>query len=78
MGRATAKVTKEMTATPTRRVGSLSVAICVPAIMGEEDQTRLKNAAMACPVKKSLHPDVQIPVTFVFGKEVANSKDRMT
>lgn len=67
MGRATAKVTKEMITTPARRVGRLSVTINIPASLSDEDQTRLKNAAMACPVHKSLNPDVQIPVTFTFG-----------
>ncbi len=67
MGRATAKVTKEMITTPVRRIGRLNVTIKVPATLSEEDQTRLKNAAFSCPVKKSLHADVEIPVTFTFG-----------
>jgi putative redox protein len=63
----TVKVGKEMVATPARRIGTLSVHIHVPTILSVEDQQRLQNAALTCPVHKSLHPDVQTPVTFKFG-----------
>src|SRR5271169_4141763 len=53
----TVKVAKEMVTSPTRRIGRLSVEIHVPAALGEEDQQRLKAAALTCPVHKSLHPD---------------------
>ena len=39
----------------------------VPTSLSEEDQRRMKAAAMACPVHRSLHPDVKIPVTFLWG-----------
>ena len=63
----TAKVTKEMAATPTRRISQLTVTINVPTKLSKENQQKLENAAMACPVHKSLHPDVQIPVSFSWG-----------
>jgi len=59
-------VLKEMTAVPHRRIGKLTVTIEVPGPLTEEQQTRLKNAAMSCPVHQSLHPDIQIPVNFRF------------
>ena len=61
---AKAKVTKEMVAQPMRRIGKLTVELHAPKVSNEEDQRRLQASAMTCPVHKSLHPDVQIPVTF--------------
>lgn len=63
----TAAVQKEMVTAPTRRIGKLSVQITVPAKLPTEDEQRLRHAALACPVHKSLHPDVQIPVVFYWG-----------
>jgi putative redox protein len=64
---ATARVTKEMVTSPLRRIGVLTVEITVPRPTTEEQQRKLRDAAMACPVHRSLHPDVQMPVTFKFG-----------
>jgi len=36
--------------------------------LSPEQQQKLQNAALTCPVHKSLHPDVQTPVAFKFGK----------
>lgn len=65
----TAKVAKEMVSSPTRRIGKLTVEITVPTQLSEEDQRRMKHAALSCPVHKSMHPDVQMPVTFYWGPE---------
>src|SRR5262249_55059651 len=62
-----AKVQKEMTAQPTRRIGQLTVQITVPTELSDEDRRRMKAAALTCPVHRSLHPDVKIPVSFVWG-----------
>jgi putative redox protein len=64
----TAKVTKEMVAEPVRRIGRLSVDIRVPRALAEEDRRRLEHAASICPVKRSLHPDIDIPITFHWGE----------
>lgn len=66
---ATAKVAKEMVTAPVRRIGTLTVEITVPGELSDEDQRRLRAAALACPVHKSLHADVQIPVTFYWGPQ---------
>lgn len=66
---ASAKVGKEMVTAPVRRIGRLVVEISVPMKHSEEDERRLRAAALACPVHKSLHPDVQVPVTFYWGPE---------
>jgi putative redox protein len=64
MAGATASVTKEMVTQPSRRIGRLGVTITVPGTFSDDDRKRLEGAALACPVHRSLHPDVQIPVTF--------------
>lgn len=61
---ATASVVKEMAAAPTRRIGRLAVEIHVPAKLDDEQRKLLENAARTCPVHKSLHPEIDIPVTF--------------
>ena len=64
---ATARVTKEMVSTPYRRIGRLAVTVHMPHKLSAEHQQRLENAAHTCPVHKSLHPDVQMPITFTWG-----------
>ena len=39
----------------------------VPAELDTKAQSALENAAHTCPVHKSLHPDIHIPVRFLFG-----------
>ena len=64
---ATVTVEKEMTATPPRKIHRLSVRIHVPQHLSLLDREKLERAAYTCPVHRSLHPDVQIPVEFVWG-----------
>jgi putative redox protein len=64
---ATAIVEKEMSSAPPRKIDRLTVAIRVPRTTSPENQQRLENAAQACPVKKSLHPDIETPIKFVWG-----------
>ncbi|HWE02382.1 MAG TPA: OsmC family protein [Tepidisphaeraceae bacterium] len=66
---ATVRVQKEMVTSPIRRIGKLTVDITVPGKTTVEQQHKLRDAAMHCPVHKSLHPDVQTPVTFHFAPE---------
>jgi putative redox protein len=64
---ATASVEKDMTATLPRRIERLTIKIHVPHSPSAEDKEKLERAARACPVHKSLHPDVQIPIEFSWG-----------
>jgi putative redox protein len=64
---ATAAVEKEMTATPPRRIQRLAVRIRIPHSLSPENREKLERAAHTCPVHRSLHPDVQIPVEFTWG-----------
>lgn len=61
------RVGKEMVTAPIRRIGKLAVDIHVPIDPGEENRRRLENAAHTCPVHRSLHPDIQAPITFRWG-----------
>lgn len=61
---ATAQVRKEMAPAPVRKIAQLEVAIRVPEPVSPEHRLQLERAAGSCPVHKSLHPDVQIPVRF--------------
>lgn len=63
-------VTKEMSTTPPRRVAQLSVKIRMPQSIDPKLRDRLIAYANGCPVKKSLHPDIQIPVEFVWDLEI--------
>jgi putative redox protein len=62
----TATVEKEMATSPIRRIGSLAVTIHVPHHISEGHRQRLERAAHTCPVHKSLHPDVQMPIQFTW------------
>ena len=64
---ATASVEKEMTAELPRRIQQLTVKIHVPHAPSPADREKLERASHACPVHKSLHPDVRVPIEFTWG-----------
>ncbi|HEX4124839.1 MAG TPA: OsmC family protein [Tepidisphaeraceae bacterium] len=66
LGAATARTNKIMTSTGPRRIARLEVHVHVPKSFDESTRQRLEHAGMHCPVHQSLHPDVQIEVTFVW------------
>jgi putative redox protein len=65
---ARAHVEKEMASQPVRRIGKLTVVIAPPdgLTLSDDDRKRLKNGAKTCPVKQSLHPDVEIDLRFEY------------
>jgi putative redox protein len=63
----TASVEKEMTAALPRRIQRLTVRIHVPHSPSPTDREKLERAAHTCPVHKSLHPDVEVPIVFTWG-----------
>jgi len=63
----TATVEKEMTSTPPRMIQRLTVKIRVPHAVSPENQQKLERAAHTCPVHRSLHPDVEKPIEFIWG-----------
>jgi len=62
------QVVKDMTTTGTRRIQALTVRIELPVglKLSVADKRRLEAAADTCPVKKSLHPDIDVRITFVY------------
>jgi putative redox protein len=62
----TVKVLKEMIQEPVRRIGQLTVEIHVAngGRLNEKDRKMLQQTAHTCPVLKSIHPDIKVPVVF--------------
>lgn len=60
-----AEVTKIMQAEP-RKIGEVQVKIFMSISADKKTQTILENVARACPVAKSLHPDIQQKITFIW------------
>lgn len=65
----TAHVVKEMVATPSRRIGKVIVKIRIPSAKNwnESERAMIEQAAKACPVKQSLHPETEIDLQILFG-----------
>lgn len=65
-------VTKEMIQQPVRRIGALRVKVTIPgdkaAKLSAEDRSRLEQAAIHCPVHKSIHPDIEAPIEFDYSR----------
>lgn len=58
--------TEKVMTPPPRRVASLKTICKFPNSIPEEFKKRIPEIAEQCPVKKSLHPDVQVPVEILF------------
>ncbi len=56
-------VEKEMSANP-RRIASLKTIIELPSSIPIEYRAKIEHVGLSCPVTKSLHPDISIPVEF--------------
>ena len=68
---ATAQVTKMMATAPVRRIAKLDVTITIPHDPPPAERARLEAAALGCPVKMSLHPDIEMPIAFHWGAQPA-------
>lgn len=60
-----ADVAKEMQANP-RRIKSIKVHTHLPAALSAEWRERLERIAKTCPVRLSLHPEIQIDEAFIY------------
>jgi putative redox protein len=58
---ATARVTKTMNPNP-RRIAKLPVTVEMPTGIAKEARAKLEAAANACPVHRSLHPELEAPI----------------
>jgi putative redox protein len=63
------RVVKDMTSIPLRRIGALTVTVVVPraARLSAADRELLERTADTCPVRQSLHPDVNVTMSFDYG-----------
>jgi putative redox protein len=59
------EVEKHMASSP-RKIASLPIKIYLPKSIALDKRTKIENAALTCPVHKSLHPDIKIEVSFVY------------
>lgn len=64
-GDASATVVKHMVGPP-RRVGELTLELRMPKGVPAAQRARLEEIGRGCPVARSLHPDVQVPMRFVW------------
>lgn len=63
-------VEKSMSDGGPRRVAELKVRLEVPLPAHHEHRAILEHAALACPVSKSLHPEVKVPVEMVWEEDI--------
>ena len=66
---ARATVEKHMAAAPARRIGRLVVRLDMPPGVPVEARELLERTASACPVRASLHPDVAVELSFLWGTQ---------
>jgi putative redox protein len=61
-------VEKEMSTAPPRRIRSLKAVVTLPAglSLSESDRETFEKSAEGCPVKHSLHPDVELQIEYVY------------
>lgn len=63
----TAEVAKEMAHEGPRRIGKIVVRIRSGVSPDSLVREKLEKAALECPVKLSLHPDIRLEIDFVWG-----------
>lgn len=61
----TAEITKSMAADP-RRISGIKVAITFPNSYDEKNKKILERAAKTCPVLYSLHPEIELDISFKY------------
>jgi putative redox protein len=59
---------KDLQEPPSHRIRSIGMTITLPLglRLTSENRSRLENAAQRCPVKQSLHPEIDVRVEFVY------------
>ncbi|MFP6608421.1 MAG: OsmC family protein [Myxococcota bacterium] len=61
---ARSRVEKHMVADPVRRVGRLVLHFELPAGFAADARATLEEAARTCPVKQSIHPEIETELVF--------------
>jgi uncharacterized OsmC-like protein len=62
----TAETVKEMTKEPPRRIASLRTRLTIPLPADHPQRAALEQAAHTCPVHKSIHPEIDAAIEFVW------------
>lgn len=62
----TARVRKHMSTEPPRRIAKLEVDITIPLSPDHPERAFLEAAGRGCPVRRSLHPDVEVHETYTW------------
>lgn len=60
------RVQKIMSSGAPRRIVELPVTITMPLPEGTEHKATIENAAHTCPVFNSLHPDIKVPIQWIW------------
>jgi putative redox protein len=68
------RLEKHMAANP-RRIGAVPVTIQMPAGLTPEQRKKLENAALTCPVHKSLSEGLEKPVAFVYPEDSQGARE---
>ena len=63
---AKAEVTKHMASNP-RRVAKIEVAVSLPGIGSDKEKEVLQRTGDNCPVAKSIHPDIELNISYKWG-----------
>ena len=58
------KVGKYMSDSLPRRIAKLEVTIEVPLPENHKERKALEHTALSCPVHQSIHPDIEVPITW--------------
>jgi len=64
-GEASARVEKRMSSAP-RRIAELVLEIRMPKGLSPAQRAKLEEIGRTCPVARSLHPDLRVPMTFTY------------
>ncbi len=64
-GQVSAQIEKRMSSAP-RQIAELSVEIAMPAGLAPPQRVHLEEVGRKCPVARSLHPDVKVPMVFKY------------
>ena len=65
VSKTSANVKKIMGSNP-RTISNIVVEVKMSKDLAQKDRIRLEKAALACPVHKSLHPDMEKEITFTY------------
>lgn len=64
-GEASARIEKRMTSAP-RRIAELTIDIRMPSGLNASQRSHLEEVGRNCPVARSIHPDVKLPMAFTY------------